>query len=487
MARFIALDLGTSRVKGALLNEDGRVLSHAEQEYPTARPMTARAEQRIPAWWDAIDRVAKALVVERGAPDAVALTGQMQDVILLDERGQPVRSVILYSDQRAQFEAGVVESVVGGPRMQQLTGLTPRASGLLEKLVWLTRHEKRTLKNTHTILLGAADAAVFHWCGTAATDTTTASTTGLMALEARTWIDQAMFDALDLGAQRAKLPRLLPGGALAGHITTEAAQRTGLTAGTPVYLGPGDAGTTGLGAGSGEPGSAYFYIGTSGWVGLTTATRPEAEMGVFSLAHPRPGHYFILAPMQLAGGNIDWIQDVLDGPEHAELIKVAASMPGTPLVYLPYLTGERSPFEDPHARGAFIGLSAAHTAPDLARAVLEGVAFSYRHVLETLMPTPPVSLALTGGGARSPAWNQMIADITGVTITVDPDSDMVGLRGAWLAARVARGEAASYTLKTEQAKRYKPNQGQRARYQKQYDLFRDAYTALKPLFARQAE
>lgn len=487
MPRFMAVDLGTSGAKAVLLESDGRVLASAYRDYPTLSAEGGVVEQRVGDWWTALDAITRELTASRGAPDAIALTGQMQDVILLDEAGEPVRPVILYSDTRARAESEAVIAALGAARLEQLTGSAPGPADLLAKLLWLSRHEPHALERAASILIGAADAAAFHWCGAAATDTTTASTTGLMALEARAWLDDALLSAIGLQAARAKLPLLLAGGALAGHVSEQAAARSGLRAGTPVYLGPGDAGATTLGAGSGEPGPAYIYLGSSGWVGFTTGLRPAAETGVFTLAHPRAAHFIAVAPLLTAGGNLDWIKGITGAPDYVQLIDAALAAPPSMLLYLPYLNGERSPFSDPLARGAFIGLNAAHTRADLARAVLEGVALAYRHVLDTLLPTPPEALVLTGGGARSPRWSQMLADVTGASVDVAADARNVGVRGAVLAAQVARGDVAAYMLAVERSARFEPSAEAQLRFRHKYALFRDAYPALRTLFARQAQ
>jgi xylulokinase len=487
MTHFMAVDLGTTGAKAVLFDADGRALTSTYRDYPTHSAEGGVVEQRVTDWWSALDAITRELTASRGAPDAIALTGQMQNAILLDAQGQPVRPVILYSDTRAQPEADAVNAALGAARLEQLTGSAPGPAGLLAKLRWIATREPNALARTATILLGAADAAAFHWCGAQASDTTTASTTGLMALEARAWLDDSLFEAAGLHAIRAKLPLLLPGGALAGHVSDAAATRSGLKPGTPIYLGPGDAGATTLGAGSGEPGSAYLYLGSSGWVAFTSARRPAAETGVFTLAHPRTAHFIAVAPLLTAGGNLDWIKGIAGAPDYVQLIDSALTAHPSSLIYLPYLNGERSPFNDPLARGAFIGLNASHTRADLARAVLEGVALAYRHVLDTLLPAPPAALILTGGGARSPGWSQMLADVTGVAVDVAADARNVGARGAVLAAQVARGEAPSYGLTVERSARFQPNAAAHTRFSRQYALFRDAYPALRPLFARQGE
>lgn len=486
MTRFLAADIGTTGAKAVLLDDDGRARQTAYRDYPTASGEGGVVEQRAEDWMAALDAAARELTAGGDPPDAIALTGQMQDLILLDGEHQPVRPVILYSDTRARVEAEAVSAALGDAALVTRTGNAQGAGGLLAKLAWLAAHEPDALARAETILLGAAGVVAHHWTGAAAADTTNASTTGLMDLDARAWLDEAAFAAVGLAEARAKLPRLLAGGAQVGTVSEAAAARTGLRAGTPVYLGPGDAGAATLGAGCGEPGAAYLYLGTSGWVALTVETRPAAETGVFTLAHPQPGRCIAVAPLLTAGGNLDWIRDVVSAPDYPPMIGAALSVDPTMLLYLPYLNGERSPFSDPLARGAFIGLNAGHSRADLVRAVLEGVAFAYRHVLDTLLPAHPAALTLTGGGAKSAGWSQMLADVLGVAVDVAADAQNVGVRGAVLAAQVARGERPDYALAVKRAGRFEPDPARNAFYARKYALFREAYPALKGLFTRQA-
>jgi xylulokinase len=341
------------------------------------------------------------------------------------------------------------------------------------------------------LLLGAADWLVLCMTGNAVTDTTTASTTGLMELAARGWLilerGIRISDnlALAVGAPVAPLlPQLVNGGTQVGTLTAAAAEALGMQTELPVYLAPGDAGAATLGAGAGEPDTPYAYIGTSGWVAYTSDQRGDPTRGVFTLAHPDPARYICVAPLLTAGGNLDWAKSVFRAETHDALIENAIEgSPGAKIIYLPYLNGERSPFSDPHAAGAFIGLRAHHTQADMARAVLEGVAFAYRHALEALMPTHAARLTMAGGGTRSLAWCQLFADVIGVAVDVAADAQNVGVRGAVLAAQVARGERATYAPSGFVPVRamLTPNAEMRRHYDHLYALFKEAYPALREL------
>ncbi|MCL4249505.1 MAG: hypothetical protein KJ065_15285 [Anaerolineae bacterium] len=482
MTTWLAFDIGTTGAKAALIDAQARVLRSAFHEYPTHTASGGVVEQSVREWWRAA--CAGAREVDGSSADAIVITGQMQNVILLDQDAQPVYPVILYSDTRAHAEAENINQELGAERLQQLTGNEQGAGSLLAKLRWLSRFEPGTLTRAHHLLTGAADYIALQLTGSAACDTTTVSTTGLMVLDTRRWLVETGMESVTR-----LYPDLIAGGTQVGVVNNIGALAMGIRAGVPVYLGPGDAGATTLGVGAGEPGVPYGYIGTSGWVAFTSRRRGDPTTGVFTLAHPAADRYICVAPLLTAGGNLDWIKGVLTAESHADLIDSALTRPPSDLIYLPYLNGERSPMYDPFARGAFIGLSASHTQADIARAVLEGVAFAYRHALDALIAEPITRLALTGGGTRSLQWCQMIADVCAVEVALDQDAANVGVRGAVLAAQVTRGEMQSYA-RQEDANALtllSPDSTLHTGYTRKYAFFRESYEALKPLFARMAK
>lgn len=484
---WLAFDIGTTGTKAALVADDGRLLRSAIRDYPTHTAAGGAMEQHTTDWWTAAQEAARDLEVGDAA-EAIAITGQMQDVILLDHDGNPVRPVILYSDTRARAEAEALAARIGPERLRDLTGNDQDAGSLLAKLLWLQRNEPVSLARSAHLLLGAADYLAFRLAGVTVTDTTTASTTGLLDIRRRAALDSAVFAELGLEGAARLLPAMRPGGTRIGTLTAEAAKALGLPTGLPVYHGPGDAGAATLGAGSGEMGTAYAYLGTSGWVAFTAAEPAAPGRGVITLAHPHPERYIQVAPLLTAGGNLDWARGLFGQESYDALIEEALAQPPTSLLYLPYLSGERSPFSDPLARGAFVGLNAGSNRQDLCRAVLEGVAFAYRHALDALMSSPPSVLTLTGGGTRSAGWCQLFADILKVPVAIAGDAANVGVRGAVLAAQVAAGERADYAPEGyfPVAGRLEPGAALRAHYDRQYRLFRDLYPALKPIFARMA-
>ncbi len=478
MSVWLGLDLGTTGLKAALLNASGEILQSAYRAYPSRSQAPGWVEQQAEDWRQAAQDAVR--VLDTSLVTALALTGQMQDVILCDETGRPLRPVILYSDSRAALEAAQLDESVGRARLWRLTGNEQGASGVLAKLRWLAAHEGASLERATHLFLGAAEYLAFLLTGVAASDSTTASTTGLLELASRRWL--GLEQGLPPQALRL-LPKLVDGGAEVGALRSALARDWGLKPGLPVHLGPGDAGAATLGAGGGVPKRPYAYLGASGWVAFTSEARAPLQSGVFTLAHPDPQRFICVAPLLSAGGNLDWLLALFGLEDHAALVTEALERPVSSLLYLPYLKGERSPFNDPDARAAFIGLNASHSRGDLARAVLEGVAFAYRHLLDALLEAPPDGLVLTGGGARASLFCQLIADVTGLSVTVLAEAEHVGIRGAVLAAQVWRGEREGYGVLPAARQVLRP---QPSALTDKYELFRQAYPALRPLFQKMA-
>ncbi len=484
--RWLALDIGTTGVKAALVDENGKVINSAHRDYATHTAEGGIVEQNAADWWKAVTEAAREL--NGGSEvEGVALTGQMQDLIVLNADGSPARPVILYSDTRARVEADEIGHIIGKDRLWKLTGNDQNADSLLAKLLWLKRREPAALASARCLLFGAADFIAFKLTGIAIADTTSASSTGLMNLTSRTPLEKTILAQIGLGEYIRLLPALSNGGAQIGKLTASAAHDLSLSAGVTVHHGPGDAGATTLGAGSGTAGSVYGYIGTSGWIAFTSNQPAAANQGVITLAHPQPKTYIQVAPLLTAGGNLEWVRDLFGTKDYTSVIEAALQRPSSNLLYLPYLNGERVPFSDPFARGTFIGLTGRNTEADLYRAVLEGVIYAYRHALDAL--TTRVSaqtIILAGGGTRSEAWCQLFADILNLPVAIAADAQNVGARGAVLAAQVAAGERTTYNPPDYFPVKItlQPDNQHRAHYDKQYAIFKDSYLALKPIFAR---
>jgi len=482
---WLAFDIGTTGTKVALVEHTGRVLHSVTREYGTHTAPGGIMEQDANDWWAAVCEACR-VIDTKNEVDAIAITGQMQDVILVDAAGEPVRPVILYSDTRARAEAVRVTEKLGADHIRTLTGNDQDAGSLLAKLSWLHTHDAGSIAASARLLLGAADFVALKMTGKATTDTTTASTTGLMNLTTRVALDDTVFAALGISDSAWLLPPITPGGQRVEELSATAAELLGLEAGIPVYHGPGDAGATTIGAGSGDMGSVYAYLGTSGWIAFTAQEPAQPGKGVITLAHPMPGRYIQVAPLLTAGGNLEWVRDLFGRDNYDELIDSALKRQPSRLLYLPYLNGERAPFSDPYARGAFVGLQAQTNRGDIIRAVLEGVTFAYRHALDALAPESTTTLTFTGGGTRSHAWCQLFSDIIHLPVAIQADAGNVGVRGAILSAQVASTDSASYTVPGffPVEVTLQPELTQVQHFDRQYEIFRDTYLALKSIFER---
>lgn len=492
MQTIVAIDIGTTGAKVALVAQDGQVLVSGYDAYPTHTGEGNRVEQTPGDWWRATCTALAQLwqaSSDRNTIAAVALSGQMQDLILLGDH-EALGAAILYSDSRAQVEAQMITATVGAEALTQITGNEQGAASLLAKWRWLQHHESAQLAACHKLLLGAHSYVGWRLSGAATCDYTTASTTGLLDLLGNDWA-LPLLNRLELEID--KLPTLLAADAPIGVVTSAAATATGLPAGLPVYTGAGDLAATTVGVGAGEPGRTYCYLGTSGWIATSLAkATPNPSGGVFTLRHPDPTRFIQVAPMLTAGGNLDWVRTQVAGADDYTQLNALADV--TPVgshgvLYLPYLAGERSPFSDPQARACYIGISGQTQQGDLVRAVMEGVCFAYRALLEALT-ADVAALYVVGGGAQSTVWMQILADVLSCPVhVVDKPADAAA-RGAAIIAGRALGWYHSFAPHDDffpVVQTLHPTPTAQKRYQGLYPIFTDLYPQLRATFSALAQ
>ena len=502
MKVIAAVDIGTMGTKATLVGREGMVVASAYASY-ASQGEGNRVEQDPGDWWEATVMGLHSLWEQapEARPVALVLSGQMQDVILVDN-ARPLAPAILYSDVRAQDEAQHVLERLGEARLHEVTGNLQDASSLLAKLLWVKNNLPDVYRSAQTLFVGAHDFVAWRLCGARAADHTTASTTGLLNLRANAWA----VDFLDeLGLRTDWLPELYPAEAQVGEIGKAVAQETGLPVGTPVFHGAGDVATTTIGAGAGEPGRYYVYLGTSGWLAATWPGKPVDPLtGIFNLRHPALEWLIRIGPMLTAAGNFEWLRAQFgwleaqaagqtDEDTSYEILNVLASEapPGSGgVLYLPYLAGERAPIRDPHARGVFFGLSRHTTRQCLYRAVLEGVAFSMRTIRDAMLPAEGANarpeLSLVGGGARSALWGQVFADVFDCPVHALAAPGDVGARGAALLAGKALGWYDSYMPGAAffpAQHSYVPDPQAVASYDRLYTVFQALYPALRSGFS----
>jgi len=492
---ILAHDLGTTGNKVTLFDaETGLARATIFEPYETSYPRPGWAEQDPADWERALYRGTQRLLeragVAAGTIAVVSFSGMMNGALLLDAAGRPLRPALLWADLRADAEARLLADRCGFEQVYRRTGHRPSASYMAAKLLWVRTHQPEIYSRTAKVLQ-AKDYAAFLLTGVLATDYSDASGTNLFDLERRTWAEDIV-RAVELDPRL--LPSVHPSVEVIGHVTTEAEAHTGLLAGTPVVIGGGDGACATVGAGSVRPGDAYNYIGSSSWIAVT-AEQPlyDPQMRTFTFAHLDPRLYFPTGTMQSAGGSFDWLERLLRGEDQArlydELNAAAAKAPAGAggLLFLPYLIGERSPYWDPLARGAFVGLTMAHGRAEIARAVLEGVAFNLRLILDAFRSQgiQISAMRLIGGGARSPLWRQILADIYGLPILLPNLLSEATSLGAAIAGGVGVGiypdfGVAHRLIQARQAEQ--PNPEAQARYAELYPLFAEAYRALEQIF-----
>lgn len=497
----LGVDLGTSGTKTVLFDKQGRAIASASREYPLDQPRNGWAEQDPECWWQAARETIRQVIGESGVAPAqirgLGISGQMHGLVLLDENGQVLRKAILWCDGRTQQECDEITRIVGRERLIRITA-NPALTGFTAgKVLWVRRHEPEIWKQVRHILL-PKDYVRFRLTGEYGSEMSDASGTNLLDVPRRCW-SGAMLDALDLDATL--LPPLMESSDAAGTVTSRAAEETGLQPGTVVAAGAGDNAAAAVGTGVVTAGKAFATIGTSGVVFAhadQVQIDPKGRVHTFCAAVP--GAYTVMSCTLAAGLSLKWFRDQFCQAEcqtaaqmgedpYTLMSQEAAQSPigANRLVYLPYLMGERSPLLDADARGAFIGLSGIHARRDLLRAVMEGVTYSMRQNLEVLrgMGIAPAEMRACGGGARSPFWRQMMADVFALPVRTVKNTEGPAL-GAAILGGVAAGlyadiPSACAALIRENASQL-PDVQRHVDYEKYYDLYVSLYPALKDAY-----
>lgn len=441
MSLVVGVDVSTTATKAVLQDADGVVRAVGTSAYPYETPHPLWSEQDPALWWDATGVAVRSALdaagVDGSAVEAVGLTGQMHGLVTLDPRDEVLRPAILWNDQRTGAECDAIREIVGRPRLIATTGNDALPGFTAPKLVWLQRHEPEVWARIAHVLL-PKDLVRLRLTGEHAVDTADGSGTILFDLAARDWSPEIV-DAL--GIDRRWLPTTYEGPAVTGTITEAAASSTGLRPGTPVVAGGGDQAAAAVGVGSVVPGVSSLSLGTSGVMFTTTegaTIEPDGRLHAF--CHAVPDRWHLMGVMLSAAGSLRWFRDALaPGVAFEELVEEAAQAPpgSDGLLFLPYLTGERTPYPDPLARGAFVGLTVHHGRAHLTRAVLEGVAFGMRDSLELMRSAglpPPTEIRATGGGIRSGLWRQILADVLGAAIVTTSNAEGAAQGAATLAA-----------------------------------------------------
>jgi len=502
---LLGIDVGTTGAKALLCDQAGQVKASATTGYPILTPRPLWTEQHPADWWAATVKSIRQLLAETeiapGQVVGVGLTGQMHGLVLLDAQGQVLRPCIMWNDQRTAAQCAAITRDVGAGRLLQLTGNPVLPGFTAPKIAWVREHEPDIYRRTARVLL-PKDYVRYRLTDSFFSEVSDASGTSLFDVGQRRWSDE-MLQAV--GVPRSWLPEVTESPVVSAHVSPSAARETGLLAGTPVVGGGGDQAAQAVGTGIIAEGVVSVTIGTSGVVFAASDTyRVEPQGRLHAFCHAVPGMWHLMGVMLSAGGSFRWYRDALGGQEQSQaaqtgrdpydlLTGAAAEVPPgcEGLIFLPYLTGERTPYPDPNARGVFFGLTLRHSKAHLTRAVLEGVSYGLRDSLE-LMRDLGLTIAqvrASGGGARSPLWRQILADIFEAEIATVNVTEGAAY-GAALLAAVGAGvydsvaEACQVAIQVTGSTRPGPASAVYADY---YPCYRALYPALAPQFEALAQ
>jgi xylulokinase len=493
---LLGLDIGTTGAKALLITDDGEVLGSAVREYPLETPRPGWVEQNPEHWWEAAINSIRAVLDRSGVAGstvaAIGLTGQMHGLVALDASGGVLRPAILWNDQRTEAECRWITEQIGPAQVMDILGNPVLTGFTAPKIVWLRRHEQDAYRRARHLLL-PKDYVRYRLTGELATDVADASGTALFDVRRRAW-SHTVLDALEIPHQW--LPRVEESPVITGGVSREGAAVTGLWPGTPVVAGAGDQAAQAVGSGVVRTGLASVTIGTSGVVfAHLDAAQMDPRGRTHTFCHAVPGCWHVMGVMLSAGGSMRWLRDQVahrswfDG-RNDPYDRMAAQAAGVPpgaegLLFLPYLTGERTPHADPLARGAFVGLTLRHGPAHLIRAVMEGVAMGLRDSMEIFraLSVPTHQVRLSGGGARSPVWRQILADVLGADLAVTSPAEGAAY-GAALLAAVGCGAVGSVEEACERAVVVRdhatPVAAHGERYERLYRLYGDLYCLMRP-------
>lgn len=503
MEYFLGIDVGTTGCKALLIDEKGQLVAQASAEYPLFTPRPNWAEQNPEDWWQgtlqAWRKVFSASGIDPKSLAGVGLTGQMHGSVFLDERGEVLRPAILWCDQRTDRECAEITQRVGREKLMEINCNPVLPGFTAPKIIWVKNNQPEVYQKINRVLL-PKDYIRFRLTGEFATDVSDASGTSLFDVPRRTW-SQEIIELLELNPDW--FPPCFESPEVTGFVRQEIREMFGLREKVAVVAGGGDNAAGAVGTGIVRPGLVSASLGTSGVVfAFSDQVKVDQEGRVHTFCHAVPGKWHVMGVMLAAGGSLRWFRDVLGKEEQAvssflekdvyQVLTEGAALAETGaegLIFLPYLTGERTPHADPYARGVFFGLTLKHRKNEMVRSVLEGVTFGMRDSFEIIkeMGIPIEEVRAIGGGARSPLWRKIQASIYQVPLSrvrVDEGPAF----GAALLAAVGQGGFSSVEEACEKTvsviDREQPDPKMMTDYQELYAIYRDLYPALRDFYRR---
>ncbi|MDW6005420.1 xylulokinase [Vibrio mangrovi] len=490
---YVGIDLGTSGVKVIVVSASGEVLGSQVVPLDISRPFPLWSEQDPHSWWQATCQAVQELgkQYDLAAVKAIGLSGQMHGAVLLDWQGEILRPAILWNDGRCKAECAELERRV--PASRQITGNMMMPGFTAPKLLWVAEHEPDIFARVDKVLL-PKDYLRYRMTGTYASDMSDAAGTMWLDVARRDWSDELLAAT---GLTRHQMPELFEGNAITGTLSPALAQAWGMPQ-VPVIAGGGDNAAGAVGVGIIEPGQAMLSLGTSGvYFAVSDGFLANPDSALHSFCHALPDTWHTMSVILSAASCLNWVcqltgfsdvEQMLSETE-TEFSKRAHSVdPGTEVVFLPYLSGERTPHNDPHAKGVFFGMTHSTSKYDLVVAVLEGVGFAFADGFDALHQTGliPEEVALIGGGARSRYWRQMLADIVQLPLVYRQGGDVgPALGAARLAMLAVTSELTPRDVCPSPAliERHVPDMQKRETYRQKRTTYQQLYRQLQPVFA----
>ncbi len=473
MERIATFDLGTTALKCVVIDEEGNILFSGKKNITTYNDGLF-IEQDPNEWWNAFLSLSKEF--DTSIITSLIFSGQMQDLICLDDTGNILRKAILYNDQRADKQVSIIPKEISRMTSIEMNGSIP-----LPKLLWLKENEKGIFDNIKHILISSKDYIVYKLTGKYSSDVTSMATSGMMDITTKKYVNLSNLINEDI------LPNIKYADEVVGNITGEVSKLTGYNENAKVFAGSGDAGATTLASGVSALGDFNINLGTSGWI----ATVSEKTLpNVFNLAAINRDLYINVIPVLNAASVHAWCARMIypEEPKKYDLLENLLKKKGSnlELLCLPYLVGERFPIADKDIRGAYIGLTPDTSKTDLARAALEGVGFSLKQGLEKIdMKSRRISLI--GGGAAEPTWCQIFADIFDTPITVYGNSEVLPSMALAAVVMFHNGQVTSYKdfvekiLDKQEKQTYLPNEVNVKHYNHLFPKFKRLYPVLSSL------
>ena len=502
MRYLLGLDVGTSGTKTALFDENGQTISTATYGYDLFQPQAGYAEQNPEDWWNAcvkgISNVIQKAGVQSEDIKGVGLSGQMHGLVLVDKDYKVIRNSIIWCDQRTEKECEEITNTIGKERLIQITGNPALTGFTLSKLLWIRNNEPENYKKIYKILL-PKDYIRFKLTNVFATEVSDASGMQMLDINKRDWSDELL---KDLNIDKSILADVYESVVVSGKVTEEAAKLTNLSVGTPVVGGAGDQAAGAIGSGIVKEGVISTVMGTSGVVFASTDSPKFDKYGrVHTLCHAVPGKWHVMGVTQGAGLSLNWFKRTFCQKEIEESEKLgrdiydlltekaAKSEPGANgVIYLPYLMGERTPHLDPNVKGGFFGVSLINNHDDFIRSILEGVSFSLKNCLDIIedMNVKVEDIRVSGGGAESEIWRQILSDILEYPLSTVKASEGPAL-GVAILAGVGAGvydsveTACEKILGGNDSEKVVPNRELKEVYSKVYEIYNSLYPRIKDI------